>query len=384
LEQAAVISAASILAVWIAYPAVMASLAALKRQRRPQRPLPVDAGEHHERPTVSVIIATRDDVKSVHERVADCLRAADDSVAVEVIVGLDAARPADDGTEDRAELPALSPNVTFVAGDEPGGKAATLNAAVREAHGDVLLFTDVHQRFERNAIAQLASVFSDDRVGAASGRLELSAGAQRSLAGRYWSWERRLRRSEAEVHSCVGATGAIWALRRTLWAPLPEQLILDDVYTPMRVVLGGHRVTFVDGARAVDLRSPTRGHEYRRKVRTLTGVVQLCAWLPEVLQPRRNPIWLQFVFHKLLRLLTPYWLIGTATWGAAAGARLAARNRSTRTASAVALAGLCLAGKSRLLRLAADTLTWVVTLQAAAVVAAKNGAQQRWDVWRPQ
>ena len=336
--------------------------------------------ESQERPTISVIIATRDDPTSVQERVADCLRSADDSVALEVIVGLDAARAA----EDPARVPSSPPNVTFVAGDAPGGKAATLNAAVREARGDVLLFTDVHQRFEPDAIAQLARAFADDRVGAASGRLELSSNAQRSLAGRYWSWERRLRRSEAEVHSCVGATGAIWAVRRDLWAPLPEQLILDDVYTPMRVVLGGHRVLFVDGARAVDLRSPTRSNEYHRKVRTLTGVVQLCVWLPAVLQPGRNPIWLQFVFHKLLRLLTPYWFLGTATWGATAGARWAIRSRSTRTASAVALATMCLAAKSKLLRLVADTLTWAVTLQAAAVVAAKNGAQQRWDVWRPQ
>ena len=41
-------------------------------------------------------------------------------------------------------------------------------------------------------------------------------------------------------------------------------------------------------------------------VRTLTGVIQVCAWLPGVLNPLRNRIWLQFVFHKLLRLLTPY------------------------------------------------------------------------------
>src|SRR5205814_2287338 len=123
-----------------------------------------------------------------------------------------------------------------------------------------------------------------------------------------------LRRCEAQVHSCVGVTGAVYAMRRKLWSPLPAGLINDDVYIPMRMVLAGYRIAFADDAHAVETRRPTAQQEYTRKLRTLTGVLQLCAWLPELLVPHRNPIWPQFVIHKLLRLLTPYCLLGIAVW----------------------------------------------------------------------
>jgi hypothetical protein len=97
-------------------------------------------------------------------------------------------------------------------------------------------------------------------------------------------------------------------MRRALWAPLPPQVILDDLYTPMRLVLDGHRIAVSAAAVAHEQRAPARAAEFQRKVRTLTGVFQVCAFLPGVLQLRRNPVWAQFVAHKLLRLTTP-WLV---------------------------------------------------------------------------
>jgi cellulose synthase/poly-beta-1,6-N-acetylglucosamine synthase-like glycosyltransferase len=271
-------------------------------------------------------------------------------------------------------------NVKVVRGDLPGGKAATLNAAARSARHELLLFTDAHQCFERDAVARLAAVFEDEDVGAASGRLQLSSTASRSPVGRYWSYERWLRRCEATVNSCVGATGAIWAMRRSLWSPLPSSLILDDVFAPMRVVLAGRRVVFVDDARALDLRKPDPAHEYRRKVRTLTGVLQLCCWLPDVLRPSRNPIWLQFMFHKLLRLLTPYWVIGLAAWTGLMLLHWFATN-AMMSLPLVAVGAASAISRSRIARIVGGVVVWGVMLQAALIVATMNGVRRQWDVW---
>ena len=63
-------------------------------------------------------------------------------------------------------------------------------------------------------------------------------------------------------------------------------------------------------ARAFD-RLPERARdEFRRKVRTLGGNYQLVARLPSALLPWRNPVWLQFISHKLFRLLVPWALLG--------------------------------------------------------------------------
>jgi hypothetical protein len=221
------------------------------------------------------------------------------------------------------------------------------------------------------------------RLGAASGRLEIAAGPDGpSLAERYWRFERWVRRSEARLHSTVGVTGAIYATRRTRWAPLPPGLILDDLYVPMHLVLRGYRIGFVDDARATDTRRFATGQEFRRKVRTLTGVIQLCAWLPGVLNPLRNPVWVQFVCHKLLRLLTPYLALVAAVaatvWAAARFGRA-----FFLAVLALALVGAMVALlRPALGRRVRDVVVSALAMQGAVVAATVNGFRSRWDVWQ--
>ncbi len=197
----------------------------------------------------------------------------------------------------------------------------------------------------------------------------------------YWQMERALRRDEATLHSSIGVTGAVWAMRRALWAPLPAQVILDDLYTPMRLVLEGHRIAVNEAAVAHEQRAPVRAAEFQRKVRTLTGVFQVCAFLPGVLQLRRNPVWAQFVAHKLLRLTTP-WLVLAGGVGAAVAVGGAVW-AWFGMAGVLAVAGLLLAGALlRPVRAIAVQLVDALHLQFAALRAAQNAARGHWDVWR--
>ena len=371
LGIAALVSAISIVLVWLAYPACMAVLA--KRSRSSDARVGADPR------SVSVVLATREDPPAIQARIENLLQSTWDPAKLEIVVAIDPRR-ADFPVH---ELSELGERVRLIPGDEPGGKATTLNAGVRVARGDVLVFADTHQRFEPDTIPRLISALSDASIGAASGRLELpSVAGKRSLVERYWSYERWLRRSEAQVHSAVGVTGAVYAIRRELWTPLPAGLILDDVYVPMRLVLSGHRVAFADDASAFETRRTTDGQEYRRKVRTLTGVLQLCAWLPGVLVPFRNPIWLQFLFHKLLRLLTPYWLLAILLWVGAAVWKAADNLPAHLTLLLGAVLLLAMAARPVLLRRVRNVLYQGTLLQFAVVAATFNGLMGRWDVWR--
>ena len=375
IELIAVVSIGALIVVWLGYPLLIAGLA---RRRH-------DAmeGERSPEPTVSVIIATRDDPEAIRARIANCAESTYDPAKIEIIIGIDPRRAS--AKHDVSALCATASSFgrcTVVLGDEPGGKAATLNAAVRASRGEVLIFTDTHQRFDPDAIPHFVSLLEDPRVGASSGSLELPPSGKRSVVGRYWLLERWLRRCEARVHSSVGVTGAIWALRRNLWKTLPASLILDDVYTPMRVVLEGYRVAFVESARAVETRLVAVRQEYRRKLRTLTGVTQLLVMLPRVLLPRRNPIWAQFMCHKLLRLLTPYWVLAVMIWIASLAMPWLIANPDVALGGTIPLAaGSLLAPARRVMKRAGNGVISVALLQAAAVVAVINGFRRRWDVW---
>jgi cellulose synthase/poly-beta-1,6-N-acetylglucosamine synthase-like glycosyltransferase len=95
-------------------------------------------------------------------------------------------------------------------------------------------------------------------------------------------------------------------MRRSLWQPLPADTILDDVLTPMRVVMAGYRVLFEERACAFDRTASDSSAEGRRKLRTLAGNYQLLWLEPRLLLPWRNPAWVQFMSHKVGRLLVPY------------------------------------------------------------------------------
>ena len=127
--------------------------------------------------------------------------------------------------------------------------------------------------------------------------------------GLYWRLEKAMRRLESVVDSTLGATGAIYAMRRSLWTPLPPDTILDDVLAPMRCVLAGYRIVFNERARAFDRTAPNAEVEARRKVRTLAGNYQILSLEPRLLLPWHNGVWLQYWSHKVGRLLVPYALL---------------------------------------------------------------------------
>jgi cellulose synthase/poly-beta-1,6-N-acetylglucosamine synthase-like glycosyltransferase len=224
---------------------------------------------------------------------------------------------ASDGSTDQT-LDALAPYAAHVelVMLPPRGKAAALNAAVSRARHPILVFADARQRFAPDAIRRLVRHFTRLSVGAVSGELVLDCEQGQATStigdgvGAYWKYEKWLRRHEAIVGSTLGVTGAIYAMRRRLWQPLPDETILDDVLGPMRIVLQRYRVIFDHTAQAFDAAATDAAVETRRKVRTLAGNFQLLALEPRLLVPGVNPVWFQFVSHKLGRLLVPYALAG--------------------------------------------------------------------------
>jgi cellulose synthase/poly-beta-1,6-N-acetylglucosamine synthase-like glycosyltransferase len=187
---------------------------------------------------------------------------------------------------------------------------------VAAASGEIVAFADARQRFAPAALTALVENFSDPAIGGVTGELVLDCedGDSDSDVGEgiglYWKYEKWLRRHESRVWSTLGATGAIYALRRRCWSPLPQSTLLDDVLAPMRAVLDGCRVVFEERAIAFDRAATDAAAEARRKKRTLAGNYQILALEPRLLLPVVNPVWLQYLSHKIGRLVVPWALLG--------------------------------------------------------------------------
>jgi len=359
-----------VLIAWIGYPSAATLLSWLLRPRSRSAVYPSAR-------SVSVLLATRHPPGVVAARVRDLLATAYPHRLLEIIVAVDAA--ATHGLTDYAEL--LPTSVRVVAGDPPGGKAVTLNAGVRAATSDIVVFADSAQRFDAATIPAFVQFLAHEEFGAVSGAYRTGPETAGSVLRAFWGLETVIRRAEARLHSLVAVTGAIYAIRRRLWRALPVGLICDDLYVPLQVAATGLRVGFCEAALASDDRMFDHQQEFARKVRTLTGLLQVCRWFPWVLAPWRNPVWLQFVCHKLLRLATPFLLVIALVGAAPLWAGWAA---ALWPAAAVVLALVAMAAVARpvLTRRILARATWAIWLQAAAIVATFNGLLGRWDVWQ--
>jgi cellulose synthase/poly-beta-1,6-N-acetylglucosamine synthase-like glycosyltransferase len=309
------ISAGIIVYVYAGYPLLLVAWARLT-QRTPRKS---DRGPW---PSISIVVAARNEGRRLRGRIRNLLETPYPGPREIIVVS-------DGSTDDTPAVVRSFGRAVSLIELAPGGKPAALNAGVAAARGEIIVFADARQRFSPDALVHLAANFADPEVGGVTGELVLDA--ERPLredtwskpesplvpestvgdgVGLYWRYEKWLRRHESLVWSTLGATGAIYALRRSLWEPLPTDTLLDDVLAPMRVVLAGKRIVFDDGARAYDRASQDAPTESRRKVRTLAGNYQILAHEPRLLFPFANPVWIQYLSHKVGRLLIPWALAG--------------------------------------------------------------------------
>lgn len=187
------------------------------------------------------------------------------------------------------------------------GKAACLSDAIPALGAPLVVLTDSRQQFTPDTIPRLLRHFADANIGAVSGILRVgeagtSAGAGVNL---YWKMETAVRQSESDLDSCIGCTGAVYAIRRSLFHPIPPDTILDDVVIPMLISLSGSRIVYDSEAEAFDPQPLDPRAETRRKARTLAGNFQMLLRYPAWLLPWTNRLALQLVSHKYLRLAGP-------------------------------------------------------------------------------
>lgn len=288
------VSAALISYITIGYPVLLHLLA--QRYSRP-----VQKGDQLFR--VSVVIPVHNGARFLRRKLESILNLDYPTDLIEVLVVSDGS--VDETTDiarefSRAGIQLLSiPRL---------GKAAALNAAVPRLRGEILVLTDVRQDLAPDSIRRLVAPFADPSVGVVSGELVLRRGVTRAEAdvGTYWKYENWIRKNLSLLDSMMGATGPFYAMRRKLFQPIPEDILLDDVYLPMTAFFRNFRLVLEPKAIAYDY-PMTREREFRRKVRTLGGNYQLLLRMPALLGPS-NRLWWHFLSYKVGRLCLP-WLI---------------------------------------------------------------------------
>lgn len=268
--------------------------------------------EFHE-PEISVLIVARNEQATIRNKLKNILAMDYPLKKVEIVVASDASSDATDSIIEEF----AAHGVVIRACVTQRGKPTNLNECIPQLRGDIVILMDARQDVGPGFVRALVRNFCDPKVGAVSGELVLAPsntagdGTQSvaSGVGFYWRYEKFLRRMESNIDSSVGATGALYAIRKSLFRPIASDTLLDDLLIPMNIVRQGYRVLFEPDAIAVDPAQVSASSEFRRKVRTIAGNFQLFSRETWLLNPVANRIWLQTVSHKFFRLTAPLFLV---------------------------------------------------------------------------
>jgi cellulose synthase/poly-beta-1,6-N-acetylglucosamine synthase-like glycosyltransferase len=195
-------------------------------------------------------------------------------------------------------------NIDVVLLAEHMGKAGALNAGLRRARHDVVIFSDASTLFMADAVRRLVRHFVDPTVGVVCGALKFLGNAEfLHTEGTYWRYETALRLMEARLGATLTASGAIYAIRRQCYRLLTPDDLIDDFLIPMHARRMGLRVVFDPEAEATDVAGSSVGDEFARRVRLSVGSFRA---LRHVWGVRMRPFTaLAFVSHKLLRWMLP-------------------------------------------------------------------------------
>jgi cellulose synthase/poly-beta-1,6-N-acetylglucosamine synthase-like glycosyltransferase len=308
------LAGATLFYTYAGYPALLCWL--VRRQPKvatvaSQAPsLPPSDHQNHATPMVSIIIPFHNEESWVARKLDNTLSLDYPRERTEIIA-------ISDGSTDRTAeiMERYRDQVRIVAYMRRQGKPTALNRGVALAKGEILVFTDANVVLDPKALRALVCRYADPSVGGVSANVALEAVQTDEPLGEglYMKYERWLYALESQLHSMVGADGALFSIRRDLFTPLAADTITDDFSLALEAIDRGKRVLYEPRAGAVEGVVPDVTAEFKRKVRMVAGGYQALWRFRHLLLPkqlsRHRTFALQLISHKVLRWIAPLLLV---------------------------------------------------------------------------
>ncbi len=298
---------------WLAYPVLLLACRN-KHARQPSAPLDNIKHTHlNPLPPVAIVIAAWNEESVIADRIRNFRSVNYPIERLRVLIGTDGCtdQTAQQAREAAGKIAPLTVNVYEFPTNR--GKATVLKDLVHEAitssqdaAPELLIFSDANTSFHPDTLALLVRHFANPLVGGVCGRLLFSQQGSNEAERSYWNLETRLKTREAALDSCLGANGAVYAIRPNLfWQDLPDETIIDDFVIGMKVREAGFIMRY-DPEAVAEEDLPETADEWKRRVRIGSGAYQALGWCRACLHPRFGYFAWFFWSHKVLRWFTPH------------------------------------------------------------------------------
>ena len=258
-------------------------------------------------PEVSLIMAAYNEEAHIERKIQNCLSIDYPKEKLEIIIGSDGS---DDETNEIVKK-YINKGISFFPHGSRRGKMAVINDGVHHANGEICIFTDVSELFDKGAVKKLVRNFVDPSIGAVTGNHVYNPSESKLGKGThlYWRYQRWIQGAESLLSTILSCDGTIYACRRALFTPPPDGTINDDKAVPMGVVRQGYRVIFEPEAIARGDVLPETKAFFRQKVRGQAGMYQIFWLFRDMFLPKRFTVWFVFMSHTVGPVMVPWLLI---------------------------------------------------------------------------
>lgn len=263
------------------------------------------------RPSVTIIFAAYNEKVVIEEKIRSIYDSDYDLDKISVLIGSDMSN---DGTDEIiSRLQQEFPNLQLHRTQKRTGKSGIMNILAEKAAGEILIATDANIIFQHDTIGQLVKSFSSDHIGAVAGALTYKGNSANSTAKSedvYLNLENKIRLSESQCFGfCLGMEGGLYAIRKSLWAPIPPATFMEDFFQTMQLLVQKKEIAFNPLAIGYEDVSTSLHEEFKRKIRISLGNFQNLKRFKNVFWKSPFPLGYAFLLHKVLRWFTPHIII---------------------------------------------------------------------------
>jgi len=257
-------------------------------------------------PHVAVLISAHNEAPVILDKAKNGLGIDYPASRLEIWFGLDA--PGDSTAEILKQITDSRLHVVEFAVRR--GKLAVLADLARRTSAEILLFTDANTMLDRHCVRKMVRHFVDSQVAVVSGEEIRTAARESDTGGEsiYWRYESAIKILESRLNWSQGANGAALAVRHSLFKP-KEGSIVEDFQIPLELRFQGYRVVYDPEAIATEEIAPTLSAQFARRIRIGAGNYQTLFRNPRYLSPLNGSLTFSYISHRLLRWLTPLFLV---------------------------------------------------------------------------
>lgn len=286
--------------VYAGYPLLLALVGMFVRRRCP---------EPGYCPQISVLIAAYNEEEAIERKIQQTLALEYPAEKLEILVLSDCS------TDRTDEIVKAFPDsrVRLVRMAERRGKTHAQNEGIRQARGEVVIFSDATAIYHAKALLYLACNYQDASVGAVSGRYQYFDPGDQSPTGlgsvAFWNYENLIKKLQSQIKTITGCCGCIYSVRKAAYTELADDVI-SDLVQPLQAIRKGYRVVFEDRALAYEETTQSTAEEFSMRVRVVTRAMRGLLSVADLLKPWKF-FWPAFQLwsHKVLRWMVPLFLL---------------------------------------------------------------------------